>query len=164
MKKIFAFFGLLLVFISGCSCKKEEKIEKFYLEEKYYYDDSLYIPAESYDAIQALIDNKESFALLVYESSCSLSSSFISVLNEYLEEKRIVFHSILMRKVNEAGDNDVNKNIKYRPSVILFNEGKYVTGLKVNDDKHTEYYKDSDKFGEWFETYVKLDIEEANNN
>lgn len=164
MKKIIAFFSLLLVLVSGCSCKKEEKIEKFYLEEKYYNSDEYYIHAESYDEIQTLIDNKESFALLVYESGCSMSSSFITVLNEYLEEKRIVFHNIFMRKVNEAGENDVNKHIKYRPSVILFNEGKYVTGLEVDNDDHTEYYKSADKFGEWFETYVKLDIEEANVN
>lgn len=164
MKKIFAIFSLLLVLVSGCSCKDKE-IEKFYLEEKYYNrgeQDTPYIHVESFDEIQALINNEESFAVLIYEVSCAASSAFITVLNEYLEETGLIFYNIRMWNVQEAAPNVISENIKYRPSFALFNKGEYITSLRPDIEEHEEYYMSADKFGEWFETYVNLDIEEAN--
>jgi len=164
MKKIIAVFSLLLILVSGCSCKDKE-IEKFYLEEKYYNRDtqtSPYIHVESYDEIQSLIDNDESFALLIYETSCAASSAFITVLNEYLEEKGLIFYNIRMWDVQLKAPNVISDNVKYRPSLAIFNEGEYVTSLRADLEEHKEYYMSASKFGEWFETYVKLDIEEAN--
>ena len=164
MKKILTIFSLLLMLISGCSCKNKP-IEKFYLEEKYYNREegiAPYIHAESYEEIQTLIDNDESFALLIYEVSCAASSAFITVLNEYLEETGLIFHNIRMWNVQEAAPNVISENIKYRPSLAIFDKGEYVTSLRPDIEEHEEYYMSADKFGEWFETYVKLDIEEAN--
>ena len=63
---------------------KKEKV--FYLENSYYGKNNM--TEININELNKLIDNKESFAVFVYQPLCIISTNFESILKDFLEEKK----------------------------------------------------------------------------
>ena len=146
MKKIVVcLFILSILVLTGCN-KNEEP---FYLEDKYYGDDE-FIELDK-DMLEDLINDKESFAIFIYQPACANSENFEKVLTEYTGDKQISFYKMAFSDIKETTLGD---EIKYYPSFVIFHNGKMVDFLDANSDNDTNYYKDYDGFDEWFSSYV----------
>ena len=141
---ILALFSLLLV---GCGNKQE----KFFLEDKYYQDNTM--NELNVDTFSELLENKESFAVFIYQPLCATSSRFEKVLNEVLEEYQISFYKMSFSDMKKT---DLADDIKYYPSFALYHDGEFVDALDANSDQDTDYYKSVEGFLEWFNSYVNL--------
>ena len=146
MKKLLflVFFSFLLV---GCGNGQE----KFLLEDKYY--DSNSITELDVDTFNELIENKESFAIFIYQPLCATSSSFEQVLSEFSEEYQISFYKMSFSNMKETV---LSHDIKYYPSFVVIQEGEFVQALDANSDEDVNYYKSVDEFVNWFTSYVEL--------
>ena len=146
---------LFCVLLVGCSCKKD--IKPFRLEDKYYTSSEKgLVELESYDDIEMLMDEKESFAIYVYTPGCTSCAAFKPVLDKYINDNNLKFYTISYPILKES-NNPIKDLVKFAPSVIIYNEGKLVAYLDTTDDDHTDYFKNVDNFGKWFETYVIVD-------
>lgn len=131
--------------------------KNFKLENKYYGKSE--ITEINIKTLNKLVDNKESFAVFVYQPMCIVSSDFENVLNEFISENSISIYKIAFFDLK---DTKQGKNIKYYPSFIIYKKGKQIDFLDANKDEDTKYYSSVDGFKEWFTKYVKL--ENVNNN
>ena len=123
----------------------------FYLEDNYYGTNSM--TEIKMDELNQLIDNKESFAVFVYQPLCITSSNFESILLDFLEDNQISIYKIAFSSIK---DTDIGKSVKYYPSVIIYNKGKMIDYLEADSDADVEYYNSKEGFESWFTKYVKL--------
>ncbi len=123
----------------------------FYLEDNYYGKNN--VTEIKNDELKQLIDNKESFAVFVYQSMCVTSSDFESVLSDFLEDNQISIYKIAFSNIK---DTDIGKSVKYYPSFIIYNKGKMIDFLEADKDEDVKYYTSKDEFESWFTKYIKL--------
>ena len=133
---------------------------KFYLEDK-YYDSSEFIEIDKSD-LEKLIDDKESFALFIYQPACVTSANFEKNLTEFSKDNNLTIYKIAFSNIK---DTSLSKYIKYYPSFAIFNKGNIISYLDANSDKDLKYYKSKKDFTDWFTNYVLLkDTDNSNEN
>ena len=146
MKKIirFIFAFLLLVNISSCSN------EKFVLKGN-IANDTL-VEVDSY-TLQGMIENQESFVLVVLLKTCTTCESFKeNILNPYIKETHSTIYSIDLIAL-EASENYKNKPyVKQAPTLLIYNNGKVKDTLKYNDS--AKEFKDLGKFKDYMNSYI----------
>lgn len=142
----FIIVSILFIFLVLNNNKKT-----FFLENKYYGLKS--INEIKIDELNKLIDNKESFAVFIYQPMCITSSDFEEVLNSFLEENQISIYKIAYSDIK---DTDIGKSVKYYPSFIIYNKGEMVDFLESNKDEDVNYYSSKEGFSKWFTKYVDL--------
>ena len=125
--------------------------QKFYLEDK-YYGNSEFTTIESND-LNKLMNNKESFALFIYQPACVTSSDFEQVLYDFMQSNNIKIYKIAFSDIKNT---KLNESIKYYPSFAIFNKGQMVDYLDANSDDDLKYYKSKVEFKKWFTNYVLL--------
>ena len=136
---------------------KKEKV--FYLENSYYGKNNM--TEININELNKLIDNKESFAVFVYQPLCITSTNFESILKDFLEEKKISIYKIAFSNIKNT---KIGKTIKYYPSFIIYNKGKMIDFLEANKDEDIKYYTSKKEFESWFTKYIKIKNETINNN
>lgn len=146
MKKVLLIICSILL-LTGCN--KSEEL--FYLDDEYY--DSYNLIELDNVSLEELQNNESSFALLVYSSGCTACSSFESFVDSFLKENNLTFYKM---SYNNLKETELNKKIKYAPSVVIFKDGKVETFLDANCNDDTACYQSKDNFAEWFSKYVYL--------
>jgi len=135
---------LFVVCLVGCD-------KTFYLEDK-YYEKSSFVELDK-EGLNELIDNKESFAVFVYQPLCEASVEFENVLTKFLEKYKIIIYKV---SFSDIKDEDLGKTIKYYPSFAIYKDGKIVDYLESDKDEDIQKYKSLDNFKNWFTSSVKL--------
>lgn len=123
----------------------------FYLENNYYGTNSMIEIKEK--RLNKLINNKESFAVFIYQPMCVTSSDFENILYNFLKDNKISIYKIAFSNIK---DTKLGKKIKYYPSFAIYNKGKMVDFLEANKDEDIDYYTSKKGFESWFTKYVKL--------
>lgn len=137
---------ILITFLVSSYIKKT-----FFLENKYYGSKS--VNEIKINDLNKLIDNKESFAVFVYQPMCTTSSDFEEVLNDFLEENQISIYKIAYSDIKNT---DIGKTVKYYPSFIIYRNGKLIDFLESDKDEDVNYYRSKEGFEQWFTKYVHL--------
>lgn len=151
-KKMIIFLSALFVLIIGIVILFTEKNEKsFYLENNYYGTNKM--TEIKIDELNELIDNKESFAVFIYQPMCITSSDFESVLSDFLEDNHLSIYKIAFSSIK---DTDIGKTVKYYPSFIIYKKGKIVDFLEANKDEDVDFYTSKEGFEKWFTSYIKM--------
>lgn len=150
MKILLILFCFLLI---GCSPLKRDVT--FKLDDK-YYQKGTYLDITSSE-FNKLIDNKESFAVFIYQPLCNTSYEFSLLLDEFINKYNISLYKI---EYSDIKDTEMAKYIKYYPSLVIYYQGEVVSYLDTNSDKDINYYKDINAFEDWFSKYIILN----NNN
>ncbi len=163
MKKIILICIPILIFIASLLfIITNKKVEKFYLEEQYYGNNTT--TEIEFDELKKLIDNKKSFGIFIYQPMCVTSSNFESVLKDFQKDYQISFYKIAFSKVKNTKEL---KFLNYYPSFIIYKEGKKIDFLESDKDEDVKYYESKDGFKNWFTTYVNLkenDYKKQDNN
>lgn len=124
----------------------------FSLESKYYNTgEKIEI---NISELEELINDKESFVVLVSQDMCLASSNFEVVINDFLEEYPITIYEI---NYSELKESDLGDFLEHYPSFVIYKNGKVVDFLDANADEDTDYYKTADGLRSWLTTYISLD-------
>ena len=123
----------------------------FSLEKKYYGNSEFKeLTISEYDK---LIEDKESFAIFIYQPLCTTSYEFNKVLTEFANKNQISFYKMAFSDMKKTS---LKEEVKYYPSFVIIKNGKVVDSLDANSDEDVDRYKKIDAFKEWFTSYVKL--------
>lgn len=144
MKKILIIIFFLLVL---CGCQKEEKIEKFYLNDDYYGLSGLK------EVKSDELKDDDSFLLFTYNYYCSLAIPCDEIFKSFSENENV---EILSMSIDEFKKTSYYKTVKYAPSVLIIKNGKIVTFLDAEKNSDIEKYQDVEKFTEWISKYIYL--------
>ncbi|MBQ6134976.1 MAG: hypothetical protein IJI60_01495 [Bacilli bacterium] len=157
-KKILLILFFLLILILSFifyQNKKEQPLERIYLSEKYYKEESgEFIKVEK----KELEKNKEeTYILYTYNSFCSFPISCESIFKEFMETHHIDFVSIPFAEFKKTL---FYPKVKYAPSIIIIQNQKIIAYLDAESNEDIERYQDVEKLKQWLEKYIYLSIEE----
>lgn len=150
MKKVGYLFiplliGLLIVF-GYFIINKKTKIEKFYLDDK-YYNSNEFIELNSTE-----LDNLTgNYVVFTYNYYCQFSIPCEDIFKEYMKENNISFISIPFEQFKNA---KMHKIVTYAPSIILVKDGDVVSFLSTDRDEDVDRYQDVNKFTDWINEYI----------
>lgn len=107
MKKFFVLVLFVVIFISGCG-------------KRVTYNEI------SYSDFKLLIDNKESFPLVIGSSTCSACSLFRPTMEAFIKKYNIDVKYIDISKLSEDDNNELSSIIGYKstPTTVFFKEGE----------------------------------------
>ena len=142
----------LVILITGC------KGEIFSLDSKYYEKSS--IEEINTNTLEQLIDDKESFAVFVYQPLCENSNNLENIINELIDTYQISFYKI---KFTDIKNTNLGKKVKYYPSFVIYKDGKVIDYLESDKDADINKFKNLEDFKNWLSSYVKLGEVNTNN-
>lgn len=137
MKKILLVSCMFLVLLAGCSSYDRDTTAGELIEINY---------ADALD----MIENKETFALIISQSGCAHCKDLKEMLSTYLEDHHVVIYDALLDD-SGATLEDIQAlfpEFKGTPDLYVVNKGK-LTG-------HISGYQGEEAFDEWVQEH-KLD-------
>lgn len=126
-------------------------IKPFYLNDEYYGLSE--IKEITIEELNELSKEKHSFALLIYQPMCLVSTSFNEIVENYSKTNQITFYKMAFSDIK---DTSLNKKVTYYPSLILYKDGKIKTYLDATKNSDIEYFSSQKGFENWFEKYIKV--------
>ena len=141
MKKLA--FLILIILLIGC-----KKIEKIYLNDK-YYNEGKFIEVKNIDNLK-----EETYILYTYNNYCTFNKPCEEIFKEYMGKYKIDFVSIPFEYFKTTA---LYNKIKYGPSIIIIKEGKIIAYLDPNKDIDKEKYQDTKAFEEWINKYIYVE-------
>lgn len=154
-KKYFILLSLLLIsiivvlIILIINKKNNNLIE---LKETDYNNGTLITLDE--DKLEQKQNNKESFIVYIHiPGLCTSEIPFDPLVNEFIEKNKITIYSL---PYSILKNTNLNKEIKYSPSLAIIKDGKLLTFLDANSDKDFEYYSSLDGLNYWVKSFVKI--------
>ena len=149
MKKTLILNLIIISCLLLVGCNKDKA--PFLLEDK-YYSSSSYNELDI-NTFNNLIEEKETFAIFIYQPLCSASYEFNKVLTEFAKKYQINFYKMSFSDMKKT---EMGEKVKYYPSLVIYHNGKIVDYLDANSDEDSDYYKSVDSFKEWFSDYIIL--------
>lgn len=125
--------------------------QSFRLEDEAY--SAAQITEITADQLNQLIAEQKSFAVVVYQSMCSVSANFEALMQEFVTAESLSLYKI---KFSALEETPLGESVKFYPSLAIYHAGELVDFLEANQDEDTEYYKDQAALRRWFTTYVEL--------
>lgn len=145
--KVLILFTIFVFILTGC---QQKKIDKIKIENK-YYDKGGFIELKGTE-VEELINNKESFVLFTYNYFCNMPIPTKDIINKYMENNNIRIISVPYEEYKKI---NIEGNIEYAPSVIIFDKGKIIKYLDAESNADLPKFQNIDKFTKWIETYVE---------
>lgn len=156
IKKIFLLTTIIILTLSGCN-KKEEI--PFKLEQEYYGQEE-FIELNK-DELNNLIDKEKTFAVFLFQPFCEAAANFNEVLKEFMSTNKLAIYKMQFKDIKGT---ELEKHVKYYPSLVIYKDGKLIDFLEADKDEDTKSFKYIDSFIEWFKQYVIIDTVENNND
>lgn len=116
-----------------------------------YYGAGEFINVSS-DELRQAVDERKSFALLIWQPGCLTSTDFEKVVKSFSEAEKVSFLRMEFSDVKMSG---LVEGLKYYPSVALFRDGKMATFLHSDSDEDLSALQSEEGFREWWEKYIK---------
>lgn len=134
--------------IVGCTAQQQ----KFALEKEYYETSELVeLDLKTYEK---LVKEKKSFALFIYQPLCTTSDAFKKIVEEFSATYQLKIYQMPFSVVKES---NLEKEIQYYPSFIIFHDGKIIDFLEADKEEDKDRYQNLDAFHDWFTRYVTLE-------
>lgn len=104
------------------------------------------------EELTRLLDEEKSLALFIYQPDCKASEDFEKILTSFSEKEQVTFVKVAFSDVRKT---EIVPDLKYYPSVALYNKGKIVDFLKTNEDEDMSAYQSEEGFTKWWEKYIR---------
>jgi len=142
MKKILLLTIILISF--GCS-------NKFYLNESYYKKaEIIKIDQDEYNR---LVNSEETFIIFISALLCPAVTDFRDIINEFTINNNLTIYEINFENIKET---NLDKKVKYYPSVAIIKKGKVVRYLDADSKKDKECYESISGLEECLSKYIYL--------
>lgn len=137
---------VLIIIIGVLYLFKNKKVERFYLDSKYYgINEFIKLDSKEFDNL------KGSYVVFTYNYYCQFSIPCEDIFKEYMEENNISFISI---PFDEFKNTKMHKEVKYAPSIIVVNNNKIIDYLSTDNDEDVIRYQDINEFTSWINQYI----------
>ena len=140
MKKVLIFLSLILLF--GCT----KKIDKFYLDDK-YYGKSEFIKIDSNNIPSG------NYIIYTYNSFCAFPIHCETIFKEFMDKNNISFYSMPFEELKKT---KFHEKVTYGPSILIIKNNELVAYLDAESDDDISKYQDVDAFTNWITTYIYL--------
>ncbi|WP_413854591.1 DUF6568 family protein [Candidatus Ruminimicrobium bovinum] len=146
---IFGVIGVMLIVCAVLYFKDEKTIK---LPQIYNYLNSI-----TYDNFQNSIDNKDTMILYVGRPDCPDCNNFdddlLDIIKKYNGYDKVWYLNIQKQRQDEKEWKKINKKykIKYTPTFILYDRGKYKSKVEWTPEKGIDY----DEVDLWFKNTLK---------
>lgn len=107
----------------------------------------------SINTLNNMIDNKETFLLLVYLSGCTSCAAFKPIVEELAATKQVDIYSISLNEVK-----DKYPDIKFTPAFLIYKDGELVSYLDANKDEDTKYYENLYNLSTYVSKYLDIEV------
>lgn len=142
MKKTLLLIIILLSF--GCS-------NKFHLNDNYYQKSEI-IKIEDHE-YNDLVKSEESFVVFISALLCPAVTDFRDIVNEFTINNNLTIYEINFENIKET---NLDKKVKFYPSVAIIKKGKIVRYLDADSKKDKECYESISGLEECLSKYIYL--------
>ncbi len=122
----------------------------FALSSEYYGKSALNEIDEA--QLKSLIDEKKSFALLLWQPSCQTSVDFEKIVEGFSQQNQITIEKM---KFSDAKKSGLVGDLRFYPSMALYHDGGLVTFLRADEEEDLAAYQTAEGFAKWWDKYVK---------
>jgi len=138
---------LILIGIFTSLILLNRKVNKFYLDDK-YYNEGNYIKIDSleFDKIK-----NQSYVLFTYNNFCHLQIPCDQVFLKVMKKYKIDFLSM---EYSEYKKTYLHDKVKFAPTIIVVNNGKIVAYLDSEKDSDLNKYQNEEAFDNWISQYI----------
>ena len=105
------------------------------------------------DTLNKMIEDKETFLLLIYLNGCTSCAAFKPIVEELAATKQVDIYSISLDEVK-----DKYEDIKYTPAFLIYKEGEFVSYLDANKDEDTMYYENLYNLSTYVSKYLDIEV------
>jgi len=140
VKKVLIFLSLILLL--GCT----KKIDKFYLDDK-YYGKSEFIKIDSNNI------PKGNYIIYTYNSFCAFPIHCETIFKEFMDKNNISFYSMPFEELKTTKFHD---KVIYGPSILIIKDNELVAYLDAESDDDISKYQDVESFTNWITTYIYI--------
>lgn len=144
MKKLLIIFICFLL-LTGCNNNK------YNLDKEYYNNTSLKDITK--EELINLEKDKSSFAVFLYQPSCTVSTNLNNIIETFIEENDITIYKYSFSNIEDTKMEEV---IKHYPTVVLYKKGKIHTFLDANCNEDLSCYQNINDFNNWFTNNIKM--------
>lgn len=134
--------------MSSCGKTTDNRVNLYFGDTSY----TTYSALSEYSDLSTLVDAEENFVIVITNMTCSCTTTFLPILNQYIQENHIKVYSLeigLIRYESEHYGLPVSSG--EAPVIGIYNEGKlssyksYITGNSAKNKPFTNY----DDFVSW---------------
>jgi len=140
VKKVLIFLSLILLL--GCT----KKIDKFYLDDK-YYGKSEFIKIDSNNIPTG------NYIIYTYNSFCAFPIHCETIFKEFMDKNNISFYSMPFEELKKTKFHD---KVIYGPSILIIKDNELIAYLDAESDDDIPKYQDVDAFTNWITTYIYI--------
>ena len=138
---------ILIIITFSIIITKNRHIKKFYLDNVYYNQgEFIKIKYENFKKLE-----KSNYILYTYNNYCNFSVPCENIFKEFMQKYHIDFIDM---PYNEYKKTELQKIVKYAPSIIIVKKGKVVAYLDANKNEDIEKYQDENEFEQWLNQYI----------
>ncbi len=156
MKKYFVpllIIGLVFTFLLFIINRKNMTDTKIYLDDNLYNEKHSEISIKK-SKLEKLIKNKSNMVVFFSMPYCTFDVPCENVFKDVFENAGMSFYSI---SYSDIKGSEINKQIKYAPSIAIFKKGEIIAYLDPNSDEDTKKYESKKEFKSWLSKYVYLE-------
>lgn len=113
----------------------------------------------SLNTLESMINNKDTFLLLIYLNGCTSCAAFKPIVEELASTKQIDIYSISLEEVK-----DYYPDIKYTPAFLVYKDGELLDYLDANNDEDTQYYENLYNLSTFVAKYLDIEVTSSDTN
>ena len=150
MKKFLSVITMFVCvfFLASCSCKDDEDV-KVSLSIGDMNATTYRSVTMSY--LDAMIQDKESFIVYVYNRTCTGCKAFKPILESVIDEKNLIIYAI--EDINISSNHELY-SLRTTPALALYKDGEIVFKTIYDDNK--SYFDSTDGFKSFLDKYTYL--------
>ncbi len=105
------------------------------------------------NTLHTMIEDKETFLLLIYLNGCTSCAAFKPIVEELANTKQVDIYEISLENVK-----DDYPEIKYTPAFMVFKDGELLAYLDANKNEDSMYYENVYNLSSWIKQYLDIEI------
>ncbi len=141
---------LALVLIAGVGIFAWQKATRVKLSPEFYQQSKL--EQISADDLGQLAEQKKSFLVFVSQPNCRTADDLRKIIQEYLSQSKL---TVFETAFSELKTSNLAPEVKFYPSVIIFQNGKVKDFLRADASEDAKAYTTLDGFADWLQQRLK---------
>ena len=115
--------------------------------------ESLINSIRNVNSLHTMIEDKETFLLMIYLSGCTSCAAFKPIVEELAASKQVSIYEISLDNVK-----DDYPEIKYTPAFMVYKDGELLGYLDANKNEDSKYFENVYNLSSWVKQYLDIEI------
>lgn len=115
--------------------------------------ESLINSIRNVNSLHTMIEDKETFLLMIYLNGCTSCAAFKPIVEELAQSKQVDIYEISLDNVK-----DDYPEIKYTPAFMVYKDGELLDYLDANKNEDSKYFENVYNLSSWVKQYLDIEI------